>query len=114
MSAYDITGFLRTEYRPIAYCVPSEKTEYCTLSNILLGQADIASTHSCKFKEKMTHTYKAGRKLLILGYFRNQTIMRFYWTNSMHRSVKYDIMSNNRVRDSALRAYILVVFILLT
>ena len=24
MSAYDITGFLRTAYRPFAYCVPSK------------------------------------------------------------------------------------------
>jgi len=25
MSAYDITGFLRTAYRPFAYCVPSKR-----------------------------------------------------------------------------------------
>ena len=29
MSAHDITGFLRSAYRPFAYCVPSKKTEYC-------------------------------------------------------------------------------------
>jgi len=41
MSAYDITGFLRTAYRPFAYCVPSKhplrtKIGGVTLMNVIL------------------------------------------------------------------------------
>jgi len=67
MSAYDITGFLRTEYRLIAYCVPSEKKLNTAPSLIYCLVRLILQAHTLEnLKKKMTPLLMAYRNILIL------------------------------------------------
>jgi len=53
MSAYDITGFLRIAYRPLAYCVPSKhllNTAYLKGGvTLILLRSVLVYNYICKF-----------------------------------------------------------------